>query len=330
MLKIALEEHLSTARHNALWDSAGESDRNGKAFTAMVERRLLNVDERLEQMSLYGMDHVILSLTSPGAQAILDPKMAVEFATETNDLVHATYVAKYPKKFSFFATVAMQEPEKAADELERAVTKLGAKGALINGYTNIKDGETGMYLDDPKCLPFWDRAAKLNVPVYLHPREPRLGGARSAYDGWSSLIGSAWAFGQETATHAVRLMCSDLFDRYPNLTILLGHLGEGVTFMLPRCQHRLWMQREGSGLPKSSKPLTQIFRENFYLTTSGHFHTPALKNAIDEVGIDRVMFSGDYPYERYSISSHWFDNIDMPEDQKYKIAMGNAKRLFNL
>lgn len=129
--------------------------------------------------------------------------------------------------------------------------KLGMKGALINGYTNVKDSEHGLYLDDESMLVFWDKVNELNVPVYLHPREPLEGPARGIYTGYESLIGSAWGFAQETAVHAIRLMMSGLFDRYPNLNLVLGHLGEGLVHMLPRTQHRLYRQRFGCGLGKA-------------------------------------------------------------------------------
>ncbi len=326
---IALEEHVSTPRHNALWDSSGEAGRNGEAYMKDVEAKLIRPDIRLADMAKFGVDHMILSLTSPGAQAIADTGLAVEFAHETNDFLVENYTKPYPDKFTAFATVAMQDPKKAADELDRAVTKLGMKGAMINGFSNI--GDKVAYLDEPQNMVFWDKVNELNVPVYLHPREPMFGAGRRIYDGFPSLIGSAWGFAVETATHALRLMMSGLFDRYPNLTIILGHLGEGVTFLLPRAQHRLYMQRNGTGLGANKQPLTEYFRRNFYLTTSGHWHTPALDNAIAEVGIERVMFSIDYPYEYMEYAFGWWNTVNhLYPHQKDMMSYGNAKRLFRM
>lgn len=150
------------------------------------------------------------------------------------------------------------------------------------------------------------------------------------YEGYPSLVGSAWGFGIEISTHAVRLMLSGLFDRYPQLTVLLGHLGEGLPFMLPRLEHRLHMQRDGVGLGTAKAPLSHYLSNNFYLTTSGHFHTKGLLDAISEIGVDRTLFSVDYPYENMKTASEWFDHAMISENDRLKIGRTNAKRLFNL
>ena len=240
--KIVLEEHLSTALNNSMWDASGEAARNGKTYMDDVEARLLDADRRIEEMDRCGIDVAVLSLTSPGAQSILDRAAAVDFAKRTNDEIVERYTSVHPGRLQAFATVALQSPKDAADELERAVVELGMRGALVNGYTNIGDVETAQYLDEAPVWEFWERAAKLDVPVYLHPREA-LPSQQRIYEGYSSLVGSAWGFAHETATHAIRLMLSGLFDRYPNLTVILGHLGEGLPLMLPRLEHRLRMQR---------------------------------------------------------------------------------------
>lgn len=150
------------------------------------------------------------------------------------------------------------------------------------------------------------------------------------YEGYPGLIGSAWGFGVETSTHAVRLMLSGLFDRYPDLTVILGHLGEGLPFLLPRSEHRRYMQRNGDGLGRAKAPVSQYLSRNFFLTTSGHFQTNTLLNAISEVGVDRVMFSVDYPYGSLTTASDWFDHALLIESERIKIGSGNAKRLFKL
>ena len=328
--KIALEEHVSTPENNRLWDATGEAARNGSEYMKDVERRLMDRSIHLDEMAQRNIDHVILSLTSPGAQSILDKASAVAFARNTNDYLVEHCVKPHPDKFGAFATLALQNPEAAADELERAVKTLGMKGALINGYTNVKDSEHGLYLDDESMLVFWDKVSALNVPVYLHPREPLEGPARGIYTGYESLIGSAWGFAQETAVHAIRLMMSGLFDRYPNLNIVLGHLGEGLVHMLPRTQHRLYRQRFGVGLGKAEKPLMHYLQNNFIVTTSGHFNTYSLQNALEIMGEDRVMFSVDYPYEDIHQACDWFDPLEMDAELKNKIAWGNASRVFDI
>ena len=223
--KIALEEHFSTELNNSYWDAKGEENRNGKAYAQAIERRLLDPSMCLAEMDRAGIEHCILSLTSPGVQSVIDPKKATELARSANDYVFSV-IQQYPKRFSAFASVALQDPAMAADELERAVTKLGLKGALINGYSNIGPGpENIRYLDEAQHKVFWERASQLNVPVYLHPREPLPSQTRSI-EGYPELVGSAWAFGYETASHAVRLILSGLFDQFPNLQIILGR---GIT-----------------------------------------------------------------------------------------------------
>jgi 2,3-dihydroxybenzoate decarboxylase len=323
--KIVLEEHVTTPLNNSLWDSSGEAARNGKAYMDDVEHKLLETEQRIAEMDRCGIEIAVLSLTTPGAQAILDTNQAVDFARQTNDYIAENYVARHPDRLRAFACLALQSPRAAADELERAVTTLGFQGALINGYTGNAD--SARYSDEAPVWEFWERAAQLGVPVYLHPREPMLS-QRRIYQGYSSLVGSAWGFAHETGTHAIRLMLSGLFDKYPNLTVILGHLGEGLPFMLPRLEHRLRMQRNGEGLGSAQRPVSEYFSRNFYLTTSGHFHTKALLNAVSEIGADRVLFSIDYPYENMLTGSEWFDGALISENDREKIGRTNALRLF--
>jgi predicted TIM-barrel fold metal-dependent hydrolase len=264
---------------------------------------------------------------APGVQSILDPATAVTVARATNDLVRSSYVDRHPDRLSMFACLPTQDAEAAAAELERAVRDLGAVGALINGYTNVGDARTGRYLDDPFYAPLWSTVAELDVPVYLHPREP-LPAQTTIYDGYSSLVGSAWGFAHETATHAVRLMLSGLFDRHPGVQLILGHLGEGLPFLLPRLEHRLDKQREGVGLGRAERRVSHYFNENFHVTTSGHFHTRTLFNTISEIGVDRVMFSADYPYEDMEEAAAWFDTSLLSHNDSVKVGRENARRLF--
>jgi predicted TIM-barrel fold metal-dependent hydrolase len=327
--KIALEEHILTPDIEATWDDSGEAERNGAAYMSWVSERLLDVEKRVEDMDACGIAKTILSLTSPGIQSITDVKVAVDAARTANDRLHEHFVRAHPDRFAFFASVAMQDPAEAGHELERAVTDLGAKGAIINGYTNVGDDQTARYLDEPENAPFWHRVADLGVPVYLHPREP-LPTQRRIYDGYTSLIGSAWAFGHETATHAVRLMLSGLFDTHPDITIILGHLGEGLPFTLPRLEHRLSKQRDGIGRGSAKHTVSHYFNRNFLLTTSGHFHTRTLYNALGEIGADRVLFSIDYPYETMQDAAAWFDASLLSHNDRRKVGRENAERIFDL
>ena len=327
--KIALEEHISSDAMNALWDDAGEASRNGQEYMAWVEERLLDVPRRVKDMDACGIATTILSMTSPGVQGIVDVDVALSSARQTNDYIHETFVKVHPDRFAFFATVALQDPGAAATELRRSVSELGAKGALVNGYANTRDSQTARYLDESENEPFWATVAELSVPVYLHPREP-LPSQTRIYESYSSLIGSAWAFGHETSTHAVRLMLSGLFDRYPEIQIVLGHLGEGLPFTLPRLEHRLHMQRNGEGLGSAAEPVSHYFNRNFLITTSGHFHTRTLECAIGEIGSDRVMFSVDYPYETMQEAAAWFDASLLCHNDRRKVGRDNAARVFGI
>ncbi len=329
-MKIDIESHVSSPENDAMSARyrAGEAARNGAEYMDDVKRRFLDVSLRLEAMEKNGISHSVVSLSSAGAQGIADPAKAVPFAQAANDFIAENYPGKYPKQFSAMAAIPIQCGEAAARELERAVRTLGARGALVRGWSNL--GDDIMYVDHPSTAPFWAAAAELNVPVYLHPREPAPGAGRRLYEDYPALLGSAWAVAMETATFALRRMMSDIFDKNPKLQVILGHLGEGLSFLLPRAQHRLNMQRGGIGLPEGKKPLPEYFKNNFHLTTSGHFDTPALQSALTAVGADRVLFAIDYPLESAEVASAWFDKLDMPKGDWERIASGNAKKLFKI
>jgi 2,3-dihydroxybenzoate decarboxylase len=199
---------------------------------------------------------------------------------------------------------------------------------VINGFSNVGDAQTAQYLDEAPVWEFWERAAALDVPVYLHPREPLITQHR-IYEGYPALAASAWGFGIETATHTLRLIMSGLFDRYPGLTIILGHLAEGLPFLLPRVEHRLRHASAEHG-GKQARPMMYYLRENFYITTSGAFRTPALLDTLLEVGADRVLFSIDYPYENMQEQSEWFDGLPLSDGDLGKIASANARQLLKL
>jgi predicted TIM-barrel fold metal-dependent hydrolase len=326
--KIALEEHYSTDLNNNYWDAKGEEGRNGRAYAQDIERRLLDPKSCLDEMDRAGIEMCILSLTSPGVQSVVDPKQAKELARASNEYAHSV-IKKYPDRFSAFAAVAVQDPKGAADELERAVVELGFKGALINGYSNIGPNESVQYLDEEDAWVFWQRVSKLNVPVYLHPREPLPSQTRSIQN-YPELGGSAWAFGYETASHAVRLMLSGIFDAYPNVQVILGHLGEGLPYLLPRLQHRIDEQREGEKGSKARRRPSYYLGNNFWITTSGHFHTKTLFAAMELIGPERIMFSVDYPYEQMDSAARWFDDMRLDRVTKFKIGRENANRLFSL
>jgi 2,3-dihydroxybenzoate decarboxylase len=237
-------------------------------------------------------------------------------------------LAAHPNRFAGFAAVALQDVHAAGDELERAVSKLGFKGAMINGYSNIGDMDTAQYLDEPPVWDFWARVEALDVPIYLHPRSP-LPSQRRVYEGYPVLADAPWGFGAETAAHTLRLILSGLFDRFPRLKIILGHQGEGLPFLLPRVESRLrHASPEVRG--RQLKPVTSYLRENFYLSTAGAFRTQALIDTLLEVGSDHVLFSTDYPYETMQEQSDWFESVPISEGDRLKIGRTNAQQLLHL
>jgi 2,3-dihydroxybenzoate decarboxylase len=222
----------------------------------------------------------------------------------------------------------MQDPELATRELERCVKELGFRGALVNGFSQVGDAQTVVYYDLPQYRPFWAMAERLDVPFYLHPRNPLPRDAR-IYDGHPWLLGPIWAFGQETAVHALRLMASGLFDAHPRLQIILGHMGENLPYAMWRVDNaNAWIPNRNSW--PAQKRLSEYFCRNFYLTTSGNFRTQALINAMLEIGADRIMFSTDWPFENIDHAASWFDNCAISENDRAKIGRNNARRLFKL
>jgi 2,3-dihydroxybenzoate decarboxylase len=319
--KIALEEHFAIPE--TLADSAAYAA--GAGWSTLEQRLLDREHHRLSDMDTYGIAFTILSLNSPGIQAIPDAARAHEVARLANDRL-AESIARRPDRFGGFAALAMQDVDAATEELTRSVRELGFIGVMLNGFQQHgADGHSVLYYDDPRYAPFWARVEELGVPFYLHPREPLPG--LSIYDGHPWLLGPVWAFAHETAVHALRLMTSGLFDRHPRLTMILGHLGEMIPYNAWRIDHRIGKMPKG--IP-AQRTITDYLRSNVVLTTSGHFHTPTLRAAVAEVGVDRILFSVDYPFENTVDAATWFDNAEMDEDDRLKIGRTNAIELFKL
>jgi gamma-resorcylate decarboxylase len=321
--KIGLEEHFAIA--DTLNDSKGFL---GDHVWPELESRLMDMqDKRLGEMDRHGMQMMILSLNAPAIQAIPDAKRATEIARRANDHL-ARAVAKRPERFQGLAALAMQDPDEATRELVRCVKELGFRGALVNGFSQIDDPNSMVYLDDKRYAGFWAQCEKLDVPFYLHPRNP-LPSAAQIYEGHPWLLGPTWAFGQETAVHALRLMASGLFDRHPRLQIILGHMGEGLPYSIWRVDNRNAWTKAPPRYP-AKKKLGEYFQQNFHLTTSGNFRTQTLIDAMLEIGSDRIMFSTDWPFENVDHAAIWFDACTISEADRDKIGRTNAQRLFKL
>jgi 2,3-dihydroxybenzoate decarboxylase len=320
--KIALEEHV------AIEPTLSDSQVFGAHVWPELRQRLLDVqDMRLRQMDEHGIGMMILSLNAPAVQAIPDTKTAIAVARQANDAL-ASEVRQRPDRFAAFAALPMQDPEAAAAELTRCITQLGFVGALVNGFSQRGTPDNVLYYDLPQYRPFWKTVEALDVPFYLHPRNP-LPGWTKFYEGHNWMLGPNWAFAAETAVHALRLIGSGLFDEYPRLKIVLGHLGEGIPAQLWRIDGRNgWMKEPHRYAAKKS--VGDYFRQHFHLTTSGNFHTPSLVNAITEMGADRVMFSVDWPFEDVGEGARWFDDAKISDADRAKIGRDNAIKLFKL
>lgn len=291
-----------------------------------LRRRLLDIqDIRLGEMDEFGIELMILSLNAPGVQAVVDPAQAAEAARRANDIL-AEEIAKRPDRFAGFAALPLQDSDAASAELTRCIKELGFKGALVNGFTQRDEEDSAYYYDRPEYRPFWATVDELGVPFYLHPRNP-LRTRLQLYDGHPWFENSAWAFAMETAMHALRLLASGLFDEFPKMQLVLGHLGERIPFDLWRVDHRI--AKSPRGIP-AKKTMSEYFRSNVHVTTSGNFHDSTLRLTITEMGIERVMFSVDYPFETTRDGATWFDNSEMPDAERLRIGRTNAIDLFNL
>jgi 5-carboxyvanillate decarboxylase len=284
-------------------------------------RQLLDLDtERLADMDQAGVDMQILSVTIPGVQ-MFEPARASALAIATNDHLAAA-ISRHPRRFAGLACFAPHDPARATKEMERAVNTLGLNGFIVNSHT----GE--LYLDDPRFAPILEAAQALDRPIYLHPRAPSNGMAGPFRD--YSMGGSIWGFGVEAGTHAVRLILSGVFDRYPRLRIVLGHMGEALPFWMWRLDHMAARRaRDGRMKPLALAP-SEYFRRNFAVTTSGFESPDVLDLVIKSAGIDNVMWAIDYPYENSRDAVAFIEKARLAGTQRASIFHRNAERLFKL
>ena len=316
--KIALEEHFLTPDMIDYWLPTVETI--PPAVAERLQRQLLDFDgERLETMDGADISFAILSLSGPGVQAEPDSAAAVRRARLANDYL-AEQIARHPTRYGGFAHLAMQDAKAAADELERCVTQLGLHGAMIDGQTN------GHYLDERQYDVFWERAAALSVPIYLHPADPEV--AYAGLRGHEKLKRATWEWGVETATHALRIVFGGVFERYPNAKLALGHLGETLPYLLWRFDSRITMLY---GLSDEMKKLpSEYIRNNIIVTNSGMCSAEPMTCAIDALGEDNVMFSVDYPFESTKVAVDFIEGMAMDAARREKICWGNAARVFGL
>lgn len=300
---ITLEEHYTTTE-----------------FAPNTLTKLYDIGEqRLADMDRNSIDMQVLSLAAPGVQGEMDVVAAIGKAQRTNDLV-AAITHRHPARFAAFACLPTQDPHAAAIELERCVTQLNFKGALINGHTH------GRYLDEELFYPLWERAEALDVPLYLHPTP-----AYKTWDltqGYPELAMAAWGWSAETGAHALRIVVGGVFDRFPKARMILGHLGETIPLYLWRIDSRMHDKLSKRGL-KKHKP-SEYIKQNIVITTSGVFDDAPLLCAIQAIGLPSIMFSVDYPYENDVYASKWLAELPLPQHQVEALAHGNAERILRL
>ena len=320
MKVIALEEHYLDPEVGKHFKEPGP-----EARVPALKERLLDVGQlRIKEMDEAGIDLQVLSHTAPATQR-MDAETAPKVARIGNDRLKDT-IDKSNGRFAGFASLPTANPKAAADELERAVTKLGFKGAMVHGLTEV-DGQR-LFLDDKRFWPIFERAQALDVPLYMHPAMPHPAVVDAYYKDYAeqfpSILNAAWGFTVETATQGIRLVLSGVFEKYPGLKIVLGHLGEGLPFLLWRIDMALG--RQGN----RTTPFRETFREHFWITTSGNFSTAALLCSVMEMGADRVLFSVDYPYVANPPGVRWMDHVPLATEDRDKILAGNARKLLKL
>ncbi len=323
MRTITLEEHYATP---GFFDGPGRELKHraetvGGRYANLIERLCDVGAKRLAEMDAAGIDMQVLSLTSPGVEQLAADE-AIALAREANDYL-AEAVKKHPTRFAGLAAVPTSAPDKAAAELERRVRD-GFKGAVINGHNR------GRYLDDPFHAPILECAEKLDVPIYIHPTPPPKPVLETYYGGFTPMLtemlaGGAWGWHIETAVHVIRLISGGVFDRFPRLQVVIGHMGEGLPFMFQR------FDIMPPAVTKLKRQYKDYLRENVHYTFSGFNFPPAFLDLFLELGgVDRIMFSADHPYQSMKAARAFLEQIPASASDKERIAHGNAEKLFRL
>lgn len=323
MRTITLEEHFAGP---GFLDGPGRGLKEqalkfGGPAAKLLEQLCELGDKRIAEMDSAHIDMQVLSLTSPGAEQ-LDAVEAPAFARETNDFL-ADALRSHSTRLAGFATLPTADPNAAAAELERTNRDYGFKGALINGHIQ------GRYLDDKFFWPIFERAEALNVPIYLHPTHPPKPVIEASYGGFAPIVtdmlsGAGWGWHIETAIHVIRIILGGTFDRHPKLQLVVGHMGETLPFMLQR------LDVMPMAMTKLSRPISSYLRENLHYTISGFNFMPTFLDVLLQVGVDRILFSADYPYSSMAQARAFLDQLPVSTADRERIAHGNAERLLGL
>jgi predicted TIM-barrel fold metal-dependent hydrolase len=293
-----------------------QTDPNGP-----VHNRLIDLYEmRMQEMDKYDVDVHLLALTSTGVQ-MMEPDRAVAVAEIGNDRLHEA-IQRHPDRFTGLATIAVQDPPRAVKEIERAITKLKLNGVMINSHTN------GEYLSEQKYWPILEAIEDLSVPLYIHPRAP-IPLMAKAYK-TDHLEHANLGYQAETGLHGLRLITGAVFDQFPKLQVVLGHMGEGLPYWLYRLDFMYGRVKIDFGRRKLKLTPSEYFKRNFYITTSGMNWEPTLKFCIEAVGADRIMWAVDYPYQDHPDAVEFMDAARISEKDKQAIYHGNAERVFKI
>ena len=286
-----------------------------------VHNRLIDLYEmRMQEMDKYDVDVHLLALTSTGVQ-MMDADRAVAVAEIGNDRLHEA-IQRHPDRFTGLATIAVQDPPRAVKEIERAIKKLKLNGIMINSHTN------GEYLSEQKYWPILEAIEDLNVPLYIHPRAP-IPLMAKAYR-TDHLEHAIWGYQAETGLHGLRLITGAVFDQFPKLQVVLGHMGEGIPYWLYRLDFMYEKVKIDFGRRKLKLSPSEYFKRNFYITTSGMNWEPTLKFCIEAMGADRIMWAIDYPYQDHPDAVEFMDAARISEKDKQAIYHGNAERVFKI
>lgn len=306
---------------------------------AELDRRLQDFDDqRIEDMDRAGIEMVVLSLTVPGPQGQPDPTRAHDMMVRGNDAL-AQRVSKRPDRYAGFGCLSMHDVDAACREFERVV-KNGFRGVLLNNWQRVGNGESFLTYDDRRFDEFWATAQKLEAPVYLHPGWVPPGYANNVMgpEGalWPEANAAGWNFACTTGTHALRIIATGVFDRYPKAQLILGHNGEHIVTDLWRIDNRLhtgWRRTKGvtpNAPYRAQKLVSAYFRTNVSVTTSGNFSDHGLQHIIKTIGADRVMFSSDYPYEDMIEGGQWMAATPLSQQERVAIARANQIKLLKL
>jgi len=291
----------------------------GMQTRGLISDRLVDLDgERLKIMDQSNIDMAVLAMTSTGVQQF-EADEAARVAADGNDLL-AQAIKRHPTRYAGLATIPVQDPKRAVKEMERAITQLKLNGVMINSHTN------GEYLDEDKYWPILEAAAGLDATVYIHPRAPSPA-MREPYRRYQ-LEHAIWGYAVEVGLHAVKLLMCGVFDKYPNLRIVIGHMGENIPYALYRMD---WMHGHFNfERPKLKLTPSEYFKRNFTITTSGVNWAPALKFCIEVLGADNIMWAVDYPYQETVEATQWLNDAPISDGDKAKIFHKNAERLFKI